>query len=287
MTKCIILTPTYNDWSSLKRLISEIGKKSETLNYSLNILIVNDASSIKKDLKGLKKGKIQKIEIVNLKKNVGSQIAIAVGLNLINKKKEPMDILILDSDGEDNPEKINLLLKTLNSNKKKIVVASRSKRRENVILKVLNFLRLSVTFLITGKLIDFGNYSCFNKKLLRKIIKKRELNLSYSGTIQKYLQIKKVSIDKNLRYQGESKVSLSFLFLYSLKIISIFKYESLIRSIFFIITIFLVFTFIDIKINYFFIILLLFILNICLFIINSQARQGNLLDLIEKIKLIK
>ena len=52
--------------------------------------------------------KIQKIKIIDLKENSGSQIAIAVGLNKINKIKKQSDIIILDSDGEDNPYRWNI-----------------------------------------------------------------------------------------------------------------------------------------------------------------------------------
>ena len=82
---------------------------------------------------------------------------------------------------------------------------------------------------------NFGNFSCLNHKHLKQIYNKKELNLSYSGTLQKFLPIKKIPIEKKLRYSGKSKVSITFLIFYSIQILSIFRTNYLIRTTIFLI----------------------------------------------------
>ena len=197
--KCFILIPTFNDWVSLEILLKKIEDNIKDEQRVYEILIIDDASTIDHDLKISEIKKIKKIDIIRLKKNSGSQIAIATGLNFINKEKENGAILILDSDGEDDPNSLETFLSHLDEDATKVVVAERKKRKENIFLRILNIIRLYFTFAFTGKMIDFGNFSCLNNKHLEQIFNKKELNLSYSGTIQKFLPIKKIPIEKNKR----------------------------------------------------------------------------------------
>ena len=170
--KCIILIPTYNDWFSLNKLLKEINKNASKIKREIEILIANDASTTELDITKFKLKKIKKISVISLIVNSGSQLAIAAGLNFIRKKKIKSDILVLDSDGEDDPKKISNLLRLLETNRDNVIVASRSKRQENFLLKFLNINRLNVTYLLTGKMINFGNFSCFDKDN-KQNIKKR------------------------------------------------------------------------------------------------------------------
>ena len=87
MTTNIIITPTFNDWQSLSRLINEINTKSKKVKGTFKIIIVNDCSTSKRIFIKKKYKNIKSIKIVNLKKNLGSQKAILIGLKYIKKKK--------------------------------------------------------------------------------------------------------------------------------------------------------------------------------------------------------
>ncbi len=261
MQKYIIITPTYNDWKSLDKLIIKISKIKKTVPGIFEIIIINDHSNIKKKLKK-KYSNIGSIKIINLKKNVGSQKAIYIGLQYLKKKKSKSIITVMDSDGEDDPKKIPLLLKLATKNKDFMILASRSKRTENLFLKLLNLLRLFLTFIITGKYLNYGNYSSFNSKILKKILKNSNLGLAYSAGITKNLnKIKKIPIEKKERIYGNSKVSFSFLLKHSINIVTVFKNEVLLRS--FIIA---VISFYIVNYLIFFIILIILFTNIIIFL---------------------
>lgn len=231
MQKYIIITPTYNDWKSLDRLITRIGKIKKKVPGIFEIIIINDHSNIKKRLKK-KYINIKSIKIINLKKNLGSQKAIYIGLQYIKKKKIKSIITVMDSDGEDDPNKIPDLLKLAKKNKDFMIIANRSRRTENPLLKFLNLLRLCLTFIITGKYLNFGNYSSFHSNSLKKILKNSNLGLAYSAGITKnFNKFIKFPIDKKERLYGNSKVSFTFLLSHSINIITVFKNEVFFRSL--------------------------------------------------------
>ena len=80
MHKYTILIPSFNDWECLDLLIPNINKTLKNLNEDVSILIINDASTIKNNLSFKNLDNLRKIEIINLKKNVKAQKAVASGL---------------------------------------------------------------------------------------------------------------------------------------------------------------------------------------------------------------
>jgi len=224
MKNFIILTPTFNDWRSLNKLLLEIDKNILGLKGNFKVLIINDASTIepKLNLKNIKR--LRKIHIATLKKNLGSQKSICVGLKYLKKKKTKAIITIIDSDGEDNPKKIKKLINLAKKNPNSIITANRLKRTENIFYKLSYKLHLLITFLLTGRYIDFGNYCSFNSSNLKKLLSNANLWLAFSAGVKKNCEsIKSYYIDRKKRYFDKSKAKLSFLFEHSLNIVSVFK----------------------------------------------------------------
>lgn len=235
MERIIILIPTYNDWKSLKLLLGKINNHFIYKKKNLEILIVNDCSSEKYNFRDLNLKNIKKIKIINLKKNVGSQKAIYIGLNKISKLKKRSTIVIMDSDGEDDPAKISKLVKKANQNDGAIIFALRKKRLETFFFQLLNKFRLLITFLLTGKYLNFGNFSAFSNKNLKNLIKNKNLSIAYcSGVLKNHHKIDLVPIPKRKRYHGISKVSFFFLIKHSINIISIFYLQVFLRTTVFI-----------------------------------------------------
>ena len=81
----LIIIPVFNDWRSLNKLLIEINKNSNHKNFT-QILIIDDKSTIKMLITKQKLKKIKKIEVLRLRENIGSQKAIALGLNYVKKK---------------------------------------------------------------------------------------------------------------------------------------------------------------------------------------------------------
>ena len=105
MQKYIFLLPLYNDWESLTLLLTKINEEIKSKNKIADILVINDCSTVLTPT-FFSLSNINKINILNLKSNLGSQKAISVGLKYLKKKDDEMIITILDSDGEDDVSKI-------------------------------------------------------------------------------------------------------------------------------------------------------------------------------------
>ena len=286
MNNVFILTPTFNDSKSLNKLLFAINKRIIKKGTKFRVVIVNDCSSEKINLKIKSLHNINNIKILNLKKNVGSQKAIYIGLKHIETYKYKSIISILDSDGEDDPSKLKKLIDLAIMEKRIIFVASRSRRKENILLRTLNKLRLLITFILTGKNMNFGNFSAFSSENLKNIFSNSNLWLAYSGGILKNCKkIKLINIEKKKRYYGLSKVNLKFLLDHSIKIICIFREEIFIRSIFIISLISFIIKNQDLRIS---LIIFFLILNVFINIYNQINKLNvNPLKLISSLSILK
>ena len=184
MNKINILLPLYNDWRSCNFLLKKINNELKKKGRYGNILILNDASTQKIKVICKKLGNIKSIKILTTKYNIGSQKIISLGLaNIKNKKNEI--VVVMDSDGEDDVSYLNNLIDLALKNKKYIITASRTRRRENYIFKLFYKLHLLITFIFTLEWISFGNYSSFHSQNLKKILKNNLSWLAYSSSILK------------------------------------------------------------------------------------------------------
>ena len=130
--KIILLTPVYNDWQSLDKLLVKINNIFyKKLNLKFELVIINDYSKEKYNFKKYKLKMIKRITVLSLYKNVGSQRAIAIGIKyLSNFHKKNFKTIIMDSDGQDNPNVIDKILKLSRSNPKFSIVINRGQRKE-------------------------------------------------------------------------------------------------------------------------------------------------------------
>jgi glycosyltransferase involved in cell wall biosynthesis len=221
----ICLTPVYNDWESFAILLSNIAKefKDPETAYKVSVVAINDGSSDEFDISFLSKE--IPFEIVSLKNNVGHQRAIAIGLQYVNNEKEGFDyVVVLDSDGEDNPGDIlKLVAACEKSENKKIIFAQRKKRRESFLFKTGYFFYRSIFYFLTGQKISFGNFSCIPQKALKRIAIQDNIWNHYSGSIiQSKMPFDKILLDREKRYAGKSKMNFTSLVLHGLSSISVY-----------------------------------------------------------------
>ena len=221
MIKYTILLPLYNDWESANILIEKIDLLTKNLSNPVEIIIVNDNST--NDQPNFKDfSNIEKITILNLKTNLGSQKAISIGLKYLIKKDQEMIITILDSDGEDDVNQIPIMISEAEKNKEKVIVSTRKKRQESFIFKTLYFLHKLITFIFTLKWISYGNYSSFHSNQLKKILSNDSSWLAISACIAKNCKIKKIGAERKKRLVGKSKISFFSLIKHSLRVNTVF-----------------------------------------------------------------
>ena len=151
MKKIIILIPIFNDWESLQKLIIEIDKNINGLNNILfECFIINDASSINQP-KLKKPENINKLKVLNMKKNRGHARCNAFGIRYIFQKENFDYLILMDGDGEDRPEEIKSFIEKISDNPNVSVVAKRVKRSEGEFFKFLYLMHKAITYFFTGK----------------------------------------------------------------------------------------------------------------------------------------
>ena len=231
MKKVIILIPVFNDWESLKKLLSEINENIKSFSeITFECLIVNDASTIQPpELKKL--SNFCSIELLNMKENRGHARCNAFGIRYVYQNKEFDNLILMDGDGEDRPEEIKSLIEKIKEDPSLSVVAKRVKRSEGPFFQFLYQIHKLNAFLFTGKIINFGNYSILTRNDVEKLHSKASLWSSYSGSVKKNLKsFNEIDSIRGLRYFGPSQMSLFKLIIHSLSIIAVFKYQVFLRS---------------------------------------------------------
>ena len=234
--KVKILIPIYNDWNSAKRLVDNIDKVINDINCNFSIIIVNDASTQKKPENCFNFKNLKSIKIINMLENRGHGRCNAAGLKYIYENEDFDYVLPMDGDGEDRPEEIIQFVEKIKTDPEIPVVGERIKRSESNLFKFCYVVHKILTFIFTGKSIKFGHFSCIPKSIVKEMVNEKATWNCYSASLVKITKERNsIPSIRGKRYFDLSKMSFYNLIIHSFSIISVFKYNVLIRSILFLI----------------------------------------------------
>jgi polyisoprenyl-phosphate glycosyltransferase len=226
LNEIVVLTPVFEDLAAATKLFNEI-KSLYGQKYSI---VAVDDGSIENPITSqiLSKLKING-SIITLKRNVGHQKAIAVGLNYISETSPKSTVVIMDSDGEDAPVSINNLLKSLVSDVD-VVVAQRRKRKESIRFRLFYFVYKFLFKTLTGRTINFGNYMAISPQAVKRLVSMRELWIHVAGCVlMSKLRISNCQLDRESRYAGQSKMNFIGLALHGFKGLMVFSEDVMVR----------------------------------------------------------
>jgi polyisoprenyl-phosphate glycosyltransferase len=275
MKKIIILIPVFNDWESLIKLINEINENiNEFKNIIVECLVVNDASTVVQP-KLTKPIYFKTLQVLNMKKNKGHARCNAFGIRYVFNNKNFDNLILMDGDGEDRPVEIKSLISKIINNPNNSVVAKRVKRSEGPFFQLLYQIHKILTYVFTGKNINFGNYSCLTKQDVEKLHSDPSLWSSYSGAVKKNLKkLNEIHSVRGLRYFGPSQMSLFKLLIHSFSIIAVFKYQVFLRSTFVIIILAYLSIYLGNISTFFQVLIVLF--NLIIFIVSLREKENDL-----------
>jgi polyisoprenyl-phosphate glycosyltransferase len=227
--KVVIVIPIYEDNDSAERLLSELKKL-----YSEDIFIVAvDDGSVTNpfDIECLNKLSIEGV-VIQLKKNVGHQMAIAIGLQYVSNEIERAEkIVVMDADGEDKPQHVKELIDACNADDVDIAVGSRRDRSEA--RKFIFFYNIyKIIFkVLTGKSIAFGNFMCIKSNALKRIVVMPELWIHLAASVlASKLRISSCHLDRGNRYFGQSKLNFVSFALHGFRALMVYSEEVLVRA---------------------------------------------------------
>jgi glycosyltransferase involved in cell wall biosynthesis len=226
--KLIVITPVYEDIEASSMLFREL---KVLFNKEIFLVAVDDGS-VKQPLQieSLKNANIEGV-ILKLKRNVGHQKAIAIGLGYVSDKiNAEQVVVVMDSDGEDLPSTIPALLDSLKSSDVDVVVAQRRSRVETVKFKLFYEVYKRVFKLLSGRAIDFGNFMALKKFSVQRLVAMQELSTHIAAAVlASRLRIKSSGIHRGARYAGQSKMNFVGLVLHGFKALMVFADDVLVR----------------------------------------------------------
>jgi len=216
-----ILCPVYNDWESFQQLVVHLDAKIErSLVQSVHVYAVNDGSV--QSISSPYLSERLSVSIIQLSRNVGHQKAIAIGASHLAHTENFDYLVVMDSDGEDSPEDINLLIQAAIHQPGKIVFAQRTKRQESLGFKLFYSIYKFIFQLLTGVHISFGNFSILPFAQLVKITHVSEIwNHFAGGAIRSKIPIASIPTIRGKRFVGTSKMNFTTLVLHGLSAVSV------------------------------------------------------------------
>ncbi len=234
--RVVICIPVYNDWESVAVLVSELSDAMRERTGVLDVLIVDDGSDQPPDLQLDERARrLDHVSVLRLRRNVGHQRAIAIGLSHLHATGDYDTVVVMDGDGEDSPYSIPQLLGALEQCDPGLVVfAERGRRPVGPLFRVSYFLYRILYRLATGSSTRFGSFSAFRFSLLERLGTVSELwNHFAAGIRRARIPIKLVLIDRRERIAGVSKMGFVPLVAHGLSALSVFADVCAVRGLVF------------------------------------------------------
>ena len=226
--KLVVVTPVYEDVEASSRLFAELGA---TYRPGVFVVAVDDGS-VRQPLgtTGLEAAGIDGV-VIKLRRNVGHQRAIAIGLGYVATHLPDAErIVVMDSDGEDLPQSIDLLMAPLGAPDVDIVVAQRRSRVETLRFRAFYAVYKWLFKLLSGRAISFGNFMAMSPAALRRLTAMQELWIHVAGCVlTSKLRVATCPLDRGPRYAGQSKMNFVGLALHGFRGLMVFAEDVLVR----------------------------------------------------------
>ena len=212
--KVIIIAPFYNEGENILQFIYEGKKVIHNCTENIVCLLINDGSTdntLEMAREVLPEG--NSFHILDLPWNVGHQAAIKKGIQHVLKEFEGItNILVLDSDGEDDVRFIPQMLEYTGHDK---VLVERGKRNEAWSFRMLYRLYKILFKLVTGQNIGHGNFSMLSRRVALKVANTKWSHFGVfiskcRGSEQRLI------CDRRARYSGNSKMNKTSLIMHGL-----------------------------------------------------------------------
>jgi glycosyltransferase involved in cell wall biosynthesis len=222
----VIVTPVYNDWEALASLLPLIDRSLSQKRIRVKVLVIDDGSSTLPDDQLLRTEdyqSISQVEVLELRRNLGHQRAITIGLAYVEAYESCETIIVMDSDGEDEPSDILEMIKTFDDEGgRKIVFAERTQRSESIVFQIFYLFYRFAYRLLTGRNVRFGNFSVLPRRCLSSLVAVSEMWNHYVAAILKSRQpFTVVPTKRGKRLHGQPKMNFISLVVHGLSAISV------------------------------------------------------------------
>jgi len=221
----LILIPIYNDWEAVSLLLPRLDLALSSAGLGARVVLVDDGSTVSApaNVGNATYGAIETIEVLELRRNIGHQRAIAVALAYAEDRLKPQAVLVMDGDGEDAPEDVpRLIAKLGESGGSKVIFAERTRRSETPLFRAFYHLYRFVHVLLTGIPVRVGNFSVIPARQLMRLVVVSELWNHYAAAVYKArLPRDVVPTSRATRLSGRSRMNFVSLVSHGLSALSV------------------------------------------------------------------
>ncbi len=227
MLRVAVLMPVRDDWTSAAELIRQLNKTLSAYPCILDIVLMDDGSvQLWRDEDfAFESAVVGNIQIVRLRRNLGHQRAIAIGLVHIEKSISCDAVLVMDADGEDTAEGALQLVRAFanQTGRKTAIFGARARRTEGRVFRWSYRAYKAVHYILTGYSVQVGNFSILPAEDLGTLVVMSELWNQYSASFfRSGLPYVLIPIPRGYRIAGESRMNYVTLAAHGLSAISVF-----------------------------------------------------------------
>ena len=222
----IVMMPVLDDWVSAAELLRRVDNAIAGSGYIATILFIDDGSVQQCDPSDFQSdfATIRKIQILRLRRNLGTQRAIAIGLAHIQNSMSCDAVLIMDADGEDTPSGAAQLLRAYSEGHgPDVIFAERTRRSETLLFRFFYHLYRVLHWWLTGVSVKVGNFSILPSESLHTLVSMSELWNHYAAAVfRSRIPFRMVPIPRGTRITGTSRMNFWSLVTHGLSAISVF-----------------------------------------------------------------
>jgi len=224
--RVILLMPVRDDWVSAAELILRLDRTISPKTCTLEVFMVDDGSLQKCDPGLFQKqlSVVQSIRTIRLRRNLGHQRAIAIGLAHIQKSCTCDAVIVMDADGEDTPEGVAQLLAAYGDSLiVQAIFAERNRRSESLLFQIFYRLYKILHVSLTGISVRVGNFSILPQSYINTLVVMSELWNHYSAAVfRSKLPFQMIPIPRGKRIAGVSRMNFVALVSHGLSAVSVF-----------------------------------------------------------------
>jgi glycosyltransferase involved in cell wall biosynthesis len=233
--KVVALVPVYNDWEAARHLVLELDSAFAGSGTSLQVVLLDDGSSSgsASALAALDLHLITAVDVVQLRRNLGHQRAVAVGLAFVQARIDCDVVLVMDGDGEDSPsDALRLLAALEGQDTPRVVFAERTRRSEGLFFQT-GYLAFRIAHrILTGHRIRFGNFSVVPRALLDRLVGISELwNHYVAAVVVARVPYSGLPTARAKRLFGKSNMGLQDLVIHGFRALSVFSERIGVRAL--------------------------------------------------------
>ncbi|MFQ5473085.1 MAG: glycosyltransferase [Dehalococcoidia bacterium] len=221
----VVLIPVYNDWEALALVVDALDQSVATLDWQVRVLIVDDGSDQgdPPDVLSSPRLSIVSVDVLALRRNLGHQRAIAIGLAWLEANLSCTAVVVMDGDGEDAPSDVpRLVAQFEEAGRAKVIFAARRRRSEGLTFQIFYQLYRFVHRILTGIPVRVGNFSLLPWPVVRRLVVVSDLWNHYAAAVFKArLPMTTIPTRRAHRLMGRPTMNFTALVMHGLSAISV------------------------------------------------------------------